>query len=214
MNLTMQICVCGWYFHKEFYTVLASVSTIFDIVIVANRPGDTLGLLFILRENTGLEWGAYSYFLDNCWDGVSSVLFMHDDTRTDADFFGRIQQTTFDQAFIFENESGYQQSYSHGRAFYASADFLKLCRSNGGIYYDKGNRGFIAPGYSWSMQPPDGCRDHNYAIREFTKLCKHIAADYPELSVNKQIYDTGISLGIRGDFRTNEQLSEKGFKRR
>lgn len=196
----MQICVCGWYYYKDFYTVLASLRTTFDIVIIANRPGDTLGLTCVVRENIGLEWGAYSYFLDNCWDGISNVLFMHDDTKADADFFHGIHQNPHDQAFIFENEAGFQQSYSHGRAFCASATFLKLCIMNGGIYYDKGNKGFIAPGYSWSARPPDGCRDHNYAIREFTKFCKRLAADYPVLSVNKQIYDPNISLGVRGKF--------------
>ncbi|HMK59923.1 MAG TPA: hypothetical protein VK452_02115 [Dissulfurispiraceae bacterium] len=197
----MKICVCGWYFYEDFYMVLKSVYPAFDIMIIANKPGDTLGLPYILRENIGLEWGAYSYYLDNCWDGTSSVLFMHDDTKVDSDFFTRIQRNTFDQAFIFKTEFDYQQSYSHGRAFYASAPFLQLCRENGGIYYDKGNKGFIAPGYSWSTTPPEGCKDHNVAIREFTQFCKGIAAEYPDLTVNKQIYDSTISLGIRGKFR-------------
>ena len=196
----MQICVCGWYFYEEFYSTLAALRDAFDIVIIANRSGDTLGLPYVVRENIGLEWGAYWYFLDAHWDGISSVLFMHDDTKAGTDFFHKIQRTLCDQAFIFENEADYQQSYSHGRAFYASATFLKLCRLNGGIYYDRGNRGFIAPGYSWTVQPPDGCKDHNYAIREFTQFCKRIAAEYPNVTVNKQIYDSTISLGIRGKF--------------
>lgn len=196
----MQICICGWYFYEDFYGTLNSLRATIDIVIVANRPGNAFGLPCILRENIGLEWGAYSYYLDNCWDGISSVLFMHDDTKADADFFLSIQNTTFDQAFIFRDEFEYKRSYSHGRAFYASARFLKVCRLYGGIYYDKGNRGFIAPGYSWSVTPPEGCKDHNYAIREFTNLVKRIAEEYPDMSVNKQIYAPNICLGTRGKF--------------
>jgi hypothetical protein len=205
----MQISICGWYFYKDFYATLNSIRTSFDIVIIANKPGDTSGLPYILRENIGLEWGAYAYFLDNCWDGNSSVLFMHDDTKADPDFFLSILETTIDQAFIFKNEFEYRRSYSHGRAFYASARFLKLCRQYGGISYDKGNSGFIAPGYSWSVTPPQGSKDHNYAVREFTKLVKQIAEEYPDMSVNKQIYAPNICLGTRGKFNLSSDETHK-----
>jgi hypothetical protein len=209
MGNKVKICVCGWYFYQDFYATLNSLRAAFDIVIIANKSGNAPGLPYILRENIGLEWGAYSYFLDNCWDGFSSVLYMHDDIKANADFFLNIQGTTLDQAFIFQNEFEYQQNYSHGRAFYASARFLNLCRLYGGIYYDKGNSGFIAPGYSWSTKPPEGCKDHNYAIREFTELVKRIAEDYPDMSVNKQIYSPNICLGVRGKFSLSSDKTQK-----
>jgi hypothetical protein len=71
-------------------------------------------------------------------------------------------------------------------------------RSHGGIWYDNGNRGFIAKGKSWTEKPPEGCGDHNAGIRKFTSQVKEIRVQYPEWSVNKPFYSQNITLGKRG----------------
>ena len=66
----LQICVVGWHFRREFTESLRTVADRFDIVVVANRAGDSRGLRTVERENTGLDWGAFSYFLDHEWNPV------------------------------------------------------------------------------------------------------------------------------------------------
>jgi hypothetical protein len=64
-----------WHYRPDFYESLRYVSEHFDVVVVANQPGETLGLRTFGRENTGLDWGAFSHFLDFAWDDKADVLF-------------------------------------------------------------------------------------------------------------------------------------------
>jgi hypothetical protein len=201
-NHRMQICVCGWYYTPELYQSLLSVCRRFDLVVVAHRPGETLGLPSIVRENTGLDWGAFSHFLRQAWEGEADVLFLHDDTAVHGDFWDDVLAIEHDQAFIFRDESEYEAAYSHGRAHFASARFLRLVQTAGGIWFDEGNRGFIAAGPSWSENPPPGCMDHNAGIRAYTEQAKSIGMAHPNLSVNQPVYSTNISLGRRGALST------------
>jgi hypothetical protein len=195
---SMQICVCGWYYPQEFYRSLLHVSDCFDIVVVGNRKGDTLGLPFVVRKNTGLDWGAFSYFLDNLWDNDSSVLFLQDDNEVNEVFFNEVIKIPHDLAFVFRNKKEFRENYSHGRAFFASAKFLRILKQGGGIWYDKDNHGFIASGYSWTETPPKGSQDHNAGIRTFTNKVQEIGTTHPNLSVDKQYYSKNIYLGRRG----------------
>jgi hypothetical protein len=194
----MQICVCGWYYTPALYQSLLSVRRRFDVVVVAHRPGESLGLPSILRENTGLDWGAFSYFLDQVWDGATDVLFLQDDIDPLEGFWEEMVAIPYDQAFIFRDETEYEAAYSHGRAHFATARFLRLVFEAGGIWFDQGNEGFIASGPSWSEEPPDGCQDHNAGIRAFTSQVKQIGATYPDMRVNRQVYTTKVHLGRRG----------------
>ena len=79
----MNICVCGWYFADDWYGSLLRLHKKFLVHIVANRDDKFLKLCelpYSLRENVGLEFGAYNHYLDNIWDG-DSVVFCHDDLK-------------------------------------------------------------------------------------------------------------------------------------
>lgn len=151
----------------------------------------------IVRENVGLEFGAYAYYLNAYWDRRSPVLFMHDDVQVQPTFFDTVAAIPFDQAYVFTNEAHYQQDRAHGRAMYASARFLHHVIQEGGIWYDPGNTGFIAKGPSWSETPPEGCMDHNAGIRAFMSLSTRIG-EASGMSVNKPFYIENVLLGRRG----------------
>lgn len=198
----MNICVCGWYFRKSFMTALKQVSHRFPVAIVAHRmpPKHALDLAWVLKENVGLEWGAYNYFLMNLWDGQSSVLFIHDDTEVmDTRVFSRIAMIEADQAFIFNNgrEAAYN-SGGHGRAVFCSSKFLNVVKDSGGFWYDEGNKGFIAEGGYRTEKPPEGCMHHNAAMhrlmRDFAKWRKIDLG----LEVRRQILMPDLFLGRRG----------------
>jgi hypothetical protein len=194
----MQICVCGWHYRRPFYESLCTVSSRFDITVVANRRGDALGLPTLERENVGLDWGAFSHFVDHAWDGEERVLFLHDDTKVEPACWDEIGAVAYDQAFIFRDEAEFEQAYSHGRAHVASGRLLTLVRDHGGIWFDSGNNGFIAEGSSWSEVPPLGCLDHNAAIRAYTALVERIGAENGDLVVGRTVYSQSIHLGRRG----------------
>jgi hypothetical protein len=194
----VQICVCGWHYPRDFYESLRAVDGRHDVVVVANRPGDALGLRTIERENVGLDWGAFSHFLEHAWNGAADVLFLQDDTRVTEPFWDEMAAIPFDQAFVFRERAEFEAAYSHGRAHFASARFLAVVRARGGIWFDAGNRGFIAAGTSWSETPPPGCLDHNAGIRAYTRLVQRIGAGRPELSVDRQVYSENVVLGRRG----------------
>ncbi|MGZ4462661.1 MAG: hypothetical protein ACXVZP_07465 [Gaiellaceae bacterium] len=142
----MHICICGWHYRHAFYESLRSVCDRFEITIVAHRPGDTLGLPTITRENRGLDWGAFSCFLDHAWDGEQDLLFLHDDTDVRDRFWDELLTIPHDQAFIFRERAGFEAAYSHGRAHFAGSRFLKLVRMGGGIWYDDGTAASTPPG--------------------------------------------------------------------
>jgi hypothetical protein len=194
----VQICVCGWYYPRPFYEGLRAVDGRHDIVVVANRPGDALGLRTIARENVGLDWGSYSSFLEHAWDGAADVLFLQDDTRVREPFWDEMAAIPYDQAFVFRDRAEFEAAYSHGRAHFASARLLALVRAHGGIWFDLGNRGFIAAGTSWSETPPPGCLDHNAGIRAYTQLVQRIGAEHAGLSVDRRVYCEHVWLGRRG----------------
>jgi hypothetical protein len=170
-----------------------STSTSSSRISRARRSDSEFG-----RENTGLEWGAFSHFLDCAWDDKADVLFLQDDTDVRDRFWDEVAAFAYDQAFIFRDRADYEAAYSHGRAHFASARFLGLVRARGGIWYDQGNRGFIAAGPSWSEEPPPGCLDHNAGIRAYTASVKAIGEENRDLRVNRQIFSQNISLGQRG----------------
>ena len=199
----MQVCVCGWYYPRDFYECLRAAAERFDVLVIANRPGDSQGLNTIERENVGLDWGAFSFFVDHNWDGKSNVLFLQDDTSVRERFWHEAEQIAYDQAFIFRDETDFERAYSHGRAHFAGAEFLALVVAEGGIWFDSGNRGFVAAGYSWTETPPPGALDHNAGIRAYTDLVKRIGAENPDLLVNRQIYSDNLQLGRRGQVQTS-----------
>lgn len=195
----LQICVCGWYFYPSLYHTLRKLPATYEPLVVAHRPGDTHTIPFVMRENVGLEFGAYAYFLEHYWDRASNVLFLHDDVEVPAEFFDVARTIPFDQAYIFRNAQEYGQNVGHGRILHATAPFLAEVQARGGVWYDRGNTGFVAQGPSWSEQPPAGCQDHNAGIRAFIALSARIGAE-TNLTVNQPFFVPSVSLGRRGQF--------------
>ena len=200
----MQICVCGWYYYPSFYETLVKLRGIGGpaAVVIRHQPGDTQGLLCIDRENVGLEWGAYSYYLDKVWDGHSDVLFTQDDIEVfDLSFFGWAATIQEDICFIFNNEgeSRYNGT-AHGRMFFASSRFLVAATTLGGFWYDKGNHGFIAKGNYRTEKPPPGCSHHNAGIHRFTSFVPKIRKYNTEIKKRAYLCDPRVKLGRRGKF--------------
>ena len=200
----MQICVCGWYYYPSFYETLVKLRGIGGpaAVVIRHQPGDTQGLLCIDRENVGLEWGAYSYYLDKVWDGHSDVLFTQDDIEVfDLSFFGWTATIQEDICFIFNNdrEARYNGT-AHGRMFFASSRFLIAATTLGGFWYDQGNHGFIAKGNYRTEKPPPGCSHHNAGIHRFTSFVPKIRKYNTEIKKRAYLCDPRVKLGRRGKF--------------
>jgi hypothetical protein len=152
---TMNIAINGWYVNKDLFKPLKKISNYFDITVVMNRhraaghslrPNDNgasipkmikkylvkSGIKLVLRDPGGLEWGGYDYYIKNCWDRRSAVLFMHDDIKIyDPKVFYQIEmqmkEEGVNQAFIFRDEAEeIANGRMHGRAVYCSAKFINF----------------------------------------------------------------------------------------
>jgi len=154
------ICVCGWYLkeYDEFYMMLHKLhhKENIPVYIVSNKNDPFLNdmdLPYSLRDNTGLEFGAYDYYLKNIWDEKSDVLFMHDDIvihpfirkfeiLPPERIFDHFKNMDIDHAYIFNSRAGdVENDGKHGRMFYMSAKILRHIKEDGGFYYDDGNNG-------------------------------------------------------------------------
>lgn len=123
----MKICIAGWYFRPTFLDAVAHSG--YDAFVVKHREGDTQGLPSKLYPNLGLEFGAYRQFAENHWDGVSDVLFLHDDTEVSGpEVFSRVEALNamgVDHAYIFHDESEeYINGGAHGRAMWIRGSIL------------------------------------------------------------------------------------------
>jgi hypothetical protein len=154
------------------------------VTIVANRDGlpDKYSGCFDyrVRENRGLEYGAYDYYLKNIWDG-DDVLFMHDDMAIlpimknfeiigPELLFKSISEFKDDLVYIFKNDTSRRECFEiHGRAMFASKRwramfaskrFLRKLLDCGGFPWDKNNDGYTLgpnPGY---------CEHFNWAVAQ------------------------------------------------
>jgi len=175
----MKICICGWYFNEKFLDALKMLSDKFPVTIVANRdelPEKYVGCFdYHVRENRGLEYGAYDYFLTNIWDG-DDVLFMHDDMELlpimknfeilgPEIIFETVSRFKEDLVYIFKNEASRKDCFDiHGRVMFASKRFLQKLRDCGGFPWDKHNDGYILgknPGY---------CEHYNWAVAQLKEF--------------------------------------------
>jgi hypothetical protein len=191
----MKICVVGWYFDGDCMTILEKVKNDYDLTIVSHRNGDGPSADYMNRfalvsiSNIGLEFGAYDFYLKNIWDEKSSVLFMHDDMKiSDKEVFKKIEKLPHDCAYIFRDYAEEKANGGkHGRAFFASARFLKFIKyftcecgwinerddphnagqrlpkigKHTGFWYDPYNYGHV------SGKPPIGVRHYNEGINHF-----------------------------------------------
>ena len=198
----MNICVAGWYFEKfdEFYASLYRIKENHNIHIVANRHSDFLeiaDLPYTVRENTGLEWGAYNHYLMNIWEG-GPTLFTHDDVilgpvLEDYEFkppeflFDRIADASIDQGYVFSSRREDVVNYGqHGRMIFMSDSFLNKAKQSGGFWFDDTNTGNTETG------------DYNAGINRFREQTVKIGGD-----INRKIYIPAFNLLKRGDITVN-----------
>ncbi len=177
----MNVCVCGWYYEPQFMRFLRSVHKRgYPVTVVGNRPWaerNGAPYEYHVRENRGLEFGAYDYYLKHIWDG-GDTLFMHDDINVKpiiqghelvnpVFIFDKIAQFEDDIVFIFKSDQSRLKNIDmHGRAFFASEAFLKdLLATNNGFDWDENNDGHI------QGPPPAYCHNYNWAI---TKLREYL----------------------------------------
>lgn len=140
----MKICVAGWHFWPELYGQLEKINRKYPVFIVANRRNALLSKFdHKVRQNTGLDWGAYNYYLMKIWDGKSPVLFQHDDIKVDdIAVYDTIARIEWDQSYIFGNEEEQELNRGvHGRAMICSGKLLAILKAEGGIWYDRDNWG-------------------------------------------------------------------------
>jgi hypothetical protein len=172
----MEICVCGWYYFPEFMHDLEILHGRYPVTVVAHRqPPCPMELPIVFRKNIGLEWGAFSYYVEQVWDKSADVLFMQDDMRISGPavpVINRVHRVCADEDVVFIFSSGAENarnSGGHGRCVYMSSRFLTAVSKIGGLWYDKGNNGWIASGHYTAEKPPEGCGHHNAGIHHFMK---------------------------------------------
>ena len=202
----MNICIAGWYLEEfeDFYKNIKSVKDKFNVFIVSNKKSsflEKLGLPYCVRENTGLEWGAYNHYLMNIWES-GDTLFCHDDI-----VLGEIPEieTDFDQAYIFNNRQEMIENLGmHGRMVYMTDSFLSKAKKIGGFFYDKYNRGYTNAD-DIELKKEFGCSYYNAGIRCFYDMAEEIGE-----KVNGAIYLDSINLCKRGDRENMDKYDPKG----
>jgi hypothetical protein len=208
----MKIAVCGWYFRSDFYQMLKHINDEFPVTIISNKIIEGIDVQcfnetrFILseRENIGLEFGAYDYYIKNLWDGESDVLFIQDDVRllpVMRDYetappnviFRGISKIRSDQAYIFNNDTfAVKNNHIHGRAFFCSARLIKwLLEHNNGIWYDKNNTGHTRG------PTPGHCLHYNYANYQFSEDLKKAGYNF---KTGGYIIVPALECAVRGRF--------------
>lgn len=211
----MKICVCGWYYMESIMRDLKEVNETYPVFIVAHQYDQKLeGFKWRERENIGLEWGAYDWYLKNQWDGKSDILFMHDDVRMRPTFdaydsipvtmiFGAIERLAneYDQVYIFRSQDERKENNKlHGRAFLATAKLLQYLLDNeGGIWNDVDNTGH-------TMGPtPEWCKHYNEADYKFRDTLLKIDSLGTGMSVNNSIILPSFDCARRGKFEEERQ---------
>ena len=205
----LKICVCGWYLEEfdSFYMSLHRLKELYPVHVVSNKESDYLNVMdlpYTVRENTGLEWGAYNQYLMEIWDNESNVLFCHDDIELNPVvendqimppeyIFDRFNQCNVDQAYVFGSRAEDVENHGqHGRMVYMSASFLKKAKAMGGFWYDKLNKGYTC-GEDKDLKEQYGCYGYNAGIINFHEQAKNIGGD-----IHRKIIIPSFSLAKRG----------------
>jgi len=251
----MNICVVGWYFYEDLYKVLKEVDKKHKVTIISHKPVKynvelissededvkflkSTGLKYKIILNVGLEFGAYDYYLKNCWNKKSNVLFMHDDVDIkDINVFDKIEEETnklnIDQAYLFKNiAEEVNNGGKHGRCIFMSAKLLnfmlnyKFKTEESEDHVDNHhNKGTILKGTGeytgfWfdpnnlghtSGKPPVGVRHYNEMIYTFHRTMGRIRDKRygnEPMNVVKRLYYPDLDCARRGTFRV-EKLNIK-----
>jgi hypothetical protein len=207
----MAVCVCGWYLERfdASYMVLHRVNKKYPVHVVSNRQSEflaTMDLPYTVRENTGLEWGAYNHYMMHIWDGASNVLFMHDDivfhpfVKNNAEvmppelMFDNLAAMPVDQCYVFSSRSEDVENYSrHGRMVWMSKAFLTKAKELGGFWYDGKNTGYT-DGTQPELRAEMGCMGYNAGIIAFHSQAQIIGG-----VVHRRAYIPSFGLAKRGE---------------
>ena len=262
----MDICVVGWYLYDDLYKILKEVNKKYHITIISHKgneikPEDnadsydsslnvdsisseakeflkSCGLDYCIVDNIGLEFGAYDYFLKNCWNKESNVLFMHDDVQiTDINVFDRIAllgEKDIDQSYIFKNKAEeVNNGGKHGRSIFMSAKLLNFMlnyefetEESKDHIDEHHNKGVLLKGTGkytgfWydpnnnghtTGKPPIGVRHYNEMIYTFHRTMGRIRdkryGNEPMNVVNRDFFPE-IDCARRGKFRVEEIKDRK-----
>ena len=214
----MQICVCGWYYFPKLMPILKRVheTTEHDVFIVAHRENAWLEEFdHYIRENKGVEYGAYDWFLKNQWDRESPVFLMHDDVNilpimrnyeivSPLGVFNSISEIEYDLAYVFKNVTDERVNYGvHGRGIFMSPRFIMhLLIYNKGLWWDKNNDGHIAG------PTPEHCHHFNEADYRFRTFWRDMQEKGIDMKVGMPVYIPAFDAAYRG--REGEQEEGKG----
>jgi len=227
----LKICVVGWSLYEDFYKILKDSK--YSVMIISHNSDEekvsALGLPYRMKENIGLEFGAYDFYLKNIWDGKSNVLFTHDDTQIIdilvLDRIADLDNRGYDQAYLFKNKNEeVNNGGKHGRAIYMSAKLLSFilgyeCTcSQSKECSDRHNPGTVLPGLGkhtgfWfdpynkghvSGKPPVGVRHYNEMIYHFHKYMGWVRdkkLGNESMNVVNRVYFPEYDCARRGKFR-------------
>jgi len=204
----MKICVVGWYFDREFIRLLHLVNIHYPVFIVCHRPPEYyFDLPFVVTDNVGLEFGAYSWYLDYAWDGHSNVFFTHDDTKVeDINTFHAIAEIPHDCAYVFRDEAEEKANGGkHGRAIFCSSAFLKKLSEDGGFWYDEENTGYNGNGQPRPIRADGMPMDFNAGIFTFHKYLGNVRDQKIGLDVVNRVFVDSFEAGRRGTWRHKER---------
>jgi|TARA_Y100000310_G_scaffold71534_1_gene67383 hypothetical protein len=169
------------------------------VYVVSNKDSAWLkvfDLPYVIRQNRGLEFGAYDYYLGNIWDGKSDVLFLHDDIKFKTfmknfeilppeRIFDGFKKLDYDQAYIFNSrKEDVFNDGKHGRIFYCSKNLLAFMKRIDGFLWDRYNDGNTGT----------GC---NVGIEDFDENLKLIGF-HENMKVRKKLYIPEIESQYRG----------------
>lgn len=217
MTKPLNICVCGWYFDKfdDWYMSLHRIKEKYPVFVVCNRESDYQNIFDLphaVRENKGLEWGAYNHYLMHHWPGKEPVLFCHDDIVLNPvvvngeilppEFiFDKIAEADVDQAYIFGSRAEDVENYGqHGRMVLMSEAFLKKAKDMGGFWYDAKNKGYVT-GKDSHLKEKYECLGYNAGIISFHSQAKAIGGN-----IHRKIFIPSFDLAKRGE-PTQRQLT-------
>jgi hypothetical protein len=186
----MKIAVCGWYFNPNFIKTLEDSK--YDWFFVCHKtPPEMEKDHFVVISNTGLEFGAYAWYVANKWNGENTLL-IHDDVEIIKGALDEISKLTSDQCYLFSSEDEAKANGCvHGRAIFCSSKLMEKMKEDGMPWYDEGYKPL-------NVIPPtsaDGPNYHNSGIQTFRAYLQSLPGDFKVMQI---AIVPGLKLGYRG----------------
>jgi hypothetical protein len=182
-NNNLSICVAGWYFPEDLYSLLAAVKA--NVYVVAHKDNSLL-MQFENRaaviENVGLEFHMYDYFLKNMWNTIDDIVFLQDDASIgDPTIFAEIsrkcKESNFEAAYVWESEKQKRiNGHMHGRCIYTSAKITNKILQAGGLWYNKNDTGYANDSEfkKWFSNRNLGIHAFNRTLNKTNEVIGHV----------------------------------------